>query len=278
VVVLADEPREVAQDAGDLVALRALRLAEPVRMLHDGERLDEQRLPRPRAVVDDAGDRAACGRPEGEDGPAAALGHEVVLQMLAQRRVARERLQAFREPGPPRPELAAEPAEGGGRAVPEIRAVVLDRLRDCAVDARQRRLDPGRDSCEARDALLALERRARGQRRVDRDRDRAECTGIEHAAACRDLRRRPNVADPGEIRFGRPVEERDGLGRQRLTRRDLIGVGRRQERQGLFPAGLARRRAREAIEDLGQLQQLQGPRIHRAQCRTGVPTPMYGVG
>ncbi len=59
--------------------------------LDDGERLDEQRLARPGAVVDDARHRAACRRPEREDGSAGALGHEVVLQVLAQRRVASER-------------------------------------------------------------------------------------------------------------------------------------------------------------------------------------------
>ena len=78
-LVLADGGRELAQDPRDLVALGALRLTEPVRVLDDGERLDEERLARAGAVVDDAGHAPAGGRSEREYGPARARGDEVVL-------------------------------------------------------------------------------------------------------------------------------------------------------------------------------------------------------
>ena len=48
------------------------------------ERLDEERLAGVRGVVDDAGHAAPGARLHGEHGPAAALGDEILLQVLAQ--------------------------------------------------------------------------------------------------------------------------------------------------------------------------------------------------
>ena len=66
----ADLVRELAQDARHLLALRALGLPQPVRVLDDRERLDEQRLPGARAVVDDPGHARARRRSQREDGSA----------------------------------------------------------------------------------------------------------------------------------------------------------------------------------------------------------------
>ena len=103
--------RELAQDPRDLVALCALRLTEPVRVLDDGERLDEERLARAGAVVDDAGHAPAGGRSEREHGPARARGDEVVLQVLAQLGVTREALEPLGQACASLPELAAEAAK-----------------------------------------------------------------------------------------------------------------------------------------------------------------------
>src|SRR5215217_9733663 len=63
---------ERAQDPFGLLALRASRFGEPVVELDHGERLDENRLPRARRIVDDAGHLAARARLDGEYRPPGA--------------------------------------------------------------------------------------------------------------------------------------------------------------------------------------------------------------
>ncbi len=110
----------------------------------------------------------------------------------------------------------------------------------------------------------ALERDARRHRRVDRHGDRVKRAGVEHAAARCDLHSWPDVADPCEVGLGGLLEDCDRFGGQCLTSGDLVGIGRGTEGEGLQPSRLAPRDRGEPIEDLGQLQQLEGPRIHRA--------------
>jgi hypothetical protein len=57
--VLADGTRELAQDPLGLLALGAGGLRLAIRELDDLERLDEERLARVGAVMDDAGDAAS---------------------------------------------------------------------------------------------------------------------------------------------------------------------------------------------------------------------------
>ena len=133
---LADAPRERAQDARDFLALGALRLSESVRLLDDGERLDEQRLPRRGAVVDDAGHGTARRGSQGEHRPARALRDEVVLEVLAKTRVARQRSQALGHPRPSAAQLATQAPERGRRAVSQIGAVVLDRTVELVAETR----------------------------------------------------------------------------------------------------------------------------------------------
>jgi len=133
--LVADSTRELAQDPRDLLALGALGLAQAVGVLDDGERLDEQRLPGARGVVDDARHRAAGRGAERENGPAGALGDEVLRQVLAERRVACERPQPLGDPPTALPELSSQAPKRRRGAVPQIRAVVLHRARDRLRDA-----------------------------------------------------------------------------------------------------------------------------------------------
>ena len=89
----ADRRRQLAQDAQHLLALGARHLGVLVRHLDELERLDEDRLAGVGDVVDDPRHAAARARAHREDGPAAALGDEVLLQVVAQRRRAREPAQ-----------------------------------------------------------------------------------------------------------------------------------------------------------------------------------------
>ena len=213
--------------------------------------------------MDDAGNGATRGGAQREDGPAAALGHEVVLQMVAQGRVARERAEPIAEPRPALAELAPESAQGRRGRVTEIRAVVLDGLPYRAGDGCEARLDALRERPERRWAAGAVERRARAEPGGDRRRHRVQRGRVEDAAAGRELDRGPDVACAGEVGLGRLLEHRDRLGGQDVTSNDLVGVGRRRQCAGQVAPGLARRGRREALEDRGELQELEGPWIHR---------------
>ena len=108
---LADRGRQLAQDPLDLLALGARRLGLAVRELDDVERLDEERLAGVGGVVDDAGHASACARLHGEDGAAAALGDEVLLEVLAQVARADELLELVAHPLAPGAQLATELAQ-----------------------------------------------------------------------------------------------------------------------------------------------------------------------
>ena len=254
--------RELAQDPRDLVALGALRLTEPVRVLDDGERLDEERLARAGAVVDDAGHAPARGRPEREHGPPRARGDEVVLQVLAQLGVTREALEPLGQPRTSLAKLAAEAAKRRRGTVAQVRAVLLDGAVDRLRERAQARVDRIRDGGEAGCLGEGLERETRGDCLLDRRRDRAKRCGVERAPSLGELGRRPHVADTAELRLCRVVEERDGLGRQPLPFGDLLRVVGRRERERLRLSRLARRGRREALQDRRKLEQLEGPRVH----------------
>ena len=211
--------------------------------LDDLERLDEERLPRAGRVVDDArhAPRARCL--DGEHGPPAALGDEVLLQVLAQRRRAREP-----------PQLLG----GALRARRE-----LLRRRRSAGEALSRRSEPSGSTARSIRSASA------GERRLDRRRQLAEqrrelavrAFGLRGscrrpaAASAAEARRRARRGppprarrDPLERRLRGGVEERDHLGGQRLPRGHLLGVGRGRERRAsssprAVSVAAARRRA-----------------------------------
>ncbi len=132
---VADRTRELAQDPRDLLALGAFGLSQAIGVLDDGEGLDEQRLPGARAVVDDARHRAARGGAEREHGPAGPLGDEILRQVLAEQRVARERSQTLGDPCSALPKLFPQAPKRRRGAVSQVRAVVLHRARNRLRDA-----------------------------------------------------------------------------------------------------------------------------------------------
>ena len=159
----ADGGRQLAQDPLDLLALGARRLGLAVRELDDVERLDEERLARVGGVVDDPGHAAAGARLDGEHGPPAAEGDEVLLQVLAQVARADELLELVADALTADTELAAELAQLRGRVVAQVGAVLLDRPVDRLRDRSQRGIDRRRDLPEERRRRL-VERTTRPQR------------------------------------------------------------------------------------------------------------------
>ena len=177
-----------------------------VRHLDELERLDEDRLAGVRDVVDDPRHAAARARAHGEDGPAAALGDEVLLQVVAQRRRAREPAQLLGGALLVVAQLLAQAAQLGRGRVAQPGAVRLDRAVDLLGDRRQ----VGSIGSRAHRAA-ASDRRARHEPAVDRRRDARERLGRQRPAARGQLRRLAHVVDPGQRRLLRELEEPDHL-------------------------------------------------------------------
>ncbi len=212
-----DERREVAQDPGDLVALGDLGLAQAVRVVDRRQRLDEQRLARAGGVVNDAG-HAPPGRGlQRQDGAAAALGDEVVLEMLGDRRVVRDLAQALGQPPPALAQLAAQAAQRRRGRVLQIGAVLLDRPPDLLGHGEQRRVDPCHELHQHRDLAPLAERAARRHPGANRALDLRQRASVERAAAGREVGRLAHVGCAAEVGLGRLVEQRDRLGRLLLA-------------------------------------------------------------
>ncbi len=261
--VLADGGRQLAEDPLDLVALggRGLRLA--VRQLDDLQRLDEQGLSRARCVVDDAADAARRARLQREHGTSAALGDEVFLQMLAQPRRAREPAQLVDHALLARAQLFPKPAQEWGGVVAQVGAVVLDEPADLLRDWRKLRIDRGCDLGQQRRLSgRCVEGRPSAQAAGDRRGDLVQRFRREHAATTCERSLRPHVGDPFQRRLERLVDQRDRLGRQGLTSRDLVGIGRRHERVCKLGAVDRRGRARDPLDDRRELEYVECVFVH----------------
>ena len=252
--------RQLAKDPFDLVALgrRGLRLA--VGQLDDLERLDEQGLPRAGCVVDDAANAAPRARLQREHGATAALGDEVLLQVLAQPGSAREPAQLVEHALLAGAQLLAERGAGVARRYPA---------------GRSRRPRRGGRS-PSRSAKLRIDRRCDlGQQRSDpplrsRD-DRARrppeiVAEILFSASGASTPPRPatrpasDVVDPSSGGSGELVDQRDRLGGHRLTSRDLVGVGRGHERRASAAPNAVEVAARDPLDDRGELEPSGRPR------------------
>ena len=211
-----------------------------------------------------AGHAAARARLDREHGPAAALGDEVLLQVLAQLARADELLELVADALPAGAQLAAQLAQLRRRVVAQVGAVLLDR----AVDRlRERRRAPGRPraaSSRSSGAAGLVERRRAPAARPPPCRRRAAVAcgaSTPPSAACAACSRTSRM--PVERRLERLVEQRDRLGRQRLPARDLVGVGRRLE-LGARASRRARSRshAASALADRRKLQHVERIRVH----------------
>ena len=190
---------QLAQDPLDLLALGARGLGEAVVQLDDRERLDEQRLPRARGVVDDARHAAARRRPcTASTGRPAALGDELLLQVLGSSASAppgelgRDALAAAAQ-------LAAQPPQLRRGVVAQVGAVLLDRALDRRRAATRA---PGRSAAaeESRRASPGVRRAASATATATRH--GAQIRRPQRAAARGELRRVAHVGDPRERRLG----------------------------------------------------------------------------
>ncbi len=201
-------------------------------------------------------------------GPAAALGHELLLQVLAERRVAREPAQLLGDAVAALAQLLPQPPEQRRGDVAEIGAVLLDAALERVGERRQRRVDPRRPLPEQWRELGGLVERAAQREPAAHGRgDPRERVGREHAAARRELRRVAHVCDPLQRRLRGLVEQRDGLRGEGLAPRDLVRlVRRRQAARQRRP----RRRAGclgEPLGDRGEVQCLERVLTHAPSVR-----------
>ena len=259
-----DERREVAEDARHLVALGDLGLAQPVRVVDRREWLDEQRLAGAGRVVHDPGHPTSRRGLQRQHGTAAALGHEIVLQVLGQRGVARDLAEALGQLAAALAELAAQPAQGGGGRVLQVGAVLLDRAADLLGHREQRRLDALDDRKERRQVAALGNRAACGHAGADRPLDLREAPRVEGAAPRRQIGRLAHVGCAPEVGLGGVVEQGDRLGRLLLAEPHLVGVARRAKRFRQGCSRVARRRSGEPGQDGGELEELQVVLAHGA--------------
>ncbi len=117
--VRADERRQLVEDSGDLLLFGDLCLAPGVAQLDDDERLDEERLPAPRGVVDDALDPAACLGLDGHDVAAIAERDDRLLERRAELR-AHERVEPASQPVVRDADRGPETAETWRRGVEQL--------------------------------------------------------------------------------------------------------------------------------------------------------------
>ena len=193
-------------------------------------------------------------RLHGEHGPAAALGDEVLLQVLAEAAGARELPSSSATRCRPSRSCRAQLAERG--------------------EALSRRSEPSsstRGSIESASGASAGSTAAASSRSsgavcsasssAARARSAppivsATCAarGREHAAAGRERRGLRTSRDAVERRLGGVVEQRDRLRRQRLAARDLAGSGEGTSARASSAPGARRGRVREPLRDRRKLE------------------------
>ena len=211
---------------------------------------------------------AAAGRRlERENGPAAALGDEVVLEVLGERRIARDLAQSLGQLAAALAQLATQAAQHRRSRVLQVGAVLLDRSADLLGDREQRDLDAGGELLQRGEVVARRQRAASGCTGPDRPLDQREAPRVERAAACRALGCVGHVGDATEIRLGRIVEQRDRLGRLLLAQVRPRRVGRRPQALGEQRAGLARRCRGQPGQHGRQLQQFEVVLAHEASVR-----------
>ena len=236
---VADEPRELAQDPLDLLALGARRLGEPVVQLDDRERLDEERLPGAGRVVDDARHLAARGRLHREHRPPAPLGDEALLQELAELARPRDARELLGHALLAVAQLGAEPPKLRRGGVAQVGAVVRDASgRSTSRASRATARPASTRSRRSGASSLAVHEHAP---RLERHRDRASRPDAGRQARAR--RRAPRAPRRRARRPGRRATARPRLRAARSPRRSAP-AGARPRRGPATGAALARARRR----------------------------------
>ena len=192
--------------------------------------------------MDDAGHAPTGRRFEGEDRSAAALGDEVVLQVLGERRIARDLAQPLGQLAAAFAQLPTQAAQHGRSRILQVGAVLLDRTADLLGDREQCDVDVGCQLLQRGEVVACRQRAASRRTGPDRPLDKGEAPGVERAASRRALGRIGDIGDTTEVGLGRIVEQGYRLGRLLLAQAHLVGVGRRPQALGEERAGLARGR------------------------------------
>ncbi len=218
--VPGDERRQVAQDPHDLVALCRFGLSQPVRVVDRGERLDEKRLARAGGVVHDSRHASAGRCLQRQNGTTAALGDEVVLEVLGERRIAGDLAETLGQSAAAFAELAPEAAKRRRGRIAQIGSVLLDRASDLVRDREQQGVDRLRKLRQGRDPGSLRERPAGCHAGADRALHDAR------ASECRARSRGPRAPRPRSRPRRRGGRARRSRRAARSPRSSVAGGGR----------------------------------------------------
>ena len=218
--------------------------------------------------MDDAGHAAPRARLQREHRPAAALGDEVLLEMLTHPRGARQSPQLLDRAVLALAQLLAQAAQKRRGTVAQVRSVLLHAAPDLARERCELRVDRRRQLPEEGNPLrLRLDRGARSEPAGDRGGDPRQCIWPERAAAAGERGCVADVVDALERRLGGAVEQRNRLRGQRLPPRHLAGVRRRHEGARELRPVRGARRGDEPLDDRGVLDGVEGVYVHAASVR-----------
>ncbi len=251
--------RQLVEDPRDLLGLGDLGLAPRVAELDRHERLDEQRLPAPRRVVDDALDPGPGLRLDGDDVPAVPQCDDRLLERRP-------------ELGPdqrvePAPQAVVRHADGRPEPA-EPRRRRVQQLADRVEAARQRRPD-GRQGVELAPELAQQRAPVVGQRRrqpggrIEGVGDLEELGRVQAAAAGRALDGRPDVAGGADADARPLLDERPGLVGLVEHPAHHDRVARRLEGRGQPSRGAERGGLRQPVADRRELEQRLRSCVHR---------------
>ena len=189
-----DERRQLVEDPGDLLLLGHLGLPPGVAQLDGDERLDEQRLPAARGVVDDALHPGPGLGLDRDHVAAVAQRDDRLLEGAAELR-AHERVEPSPQPVVCDADGGPQPAQPWRRGVEQL-ADRVEAARQGAAHRRQR-MEAATQLAQQRTTLLG-EGRREARRGIQRVGDRQELLRVEAASAGRPFDGRADVVRPAD--------------------------------------------------------------------------------
>src|SRR5579884_205577 len=256
-----DPAAQGRQDPGDLVLLSDRELPEAVSQGDDGQGLHEDRHAARRVVVHDPRELVPVLGPDGHHVAVSPDGHEGLPQVAGQDRIAQQPLQLLPQLRLGPPTLPAKTGELGARLVAD-RAVLGHRPGDVSLQLGEDP-DPFRDRREDGDLLVAtrhvpLEEPGARQRVPDPE----QVLRAERSSEGRAPQALPDVVEAPEGEPAGRLGEPPGLGGLPLAPLHLLAPGRGSEEEGLLAPVVGGAHPREALQDLGELEDPEGARVH----------------